>query len=116
MKIPHDSIHLDTVCDEIPHDDQWNLEDPIERGYAKAGLKRFSLARVRLMVEKRLHQETNKQTLVLSKEAKAMKNSAMVSVLNPASGSNNPPAIKEEVLGWNGFQNVMCLLKSGKGL
>jgi hypothetical protein len=102
LKIPHTAPELDAVCDEIPHDDQWCLDDPIERGYAKAGLKRFSLTHVRLMVEKISNQEENKQSLTMTKEAKAASKASISLVLNPASGSNALPAIKEEVAGFNG--------------
>ena len=116
LKMPHTAPELDAVCDEIPHDDQWSIEDPIERGYAKAGLKRYSLTHVRLMVEKISNEEANKQTLSMTKEAKAANKSSISLVLNPGVGSGSLPAIKEEVVGWNGFKNVLTMLKSGKGM
>ena len=51
---------LDVVLQGIPHNMDWNLEDPLEHGYHTAGLKRFDLSYLRA------HQ--TKQTTVEKKE------------------------------------------------
>jgi hypothetical protein len=104
------------VVAELPHDFDWNLEDPVERGYSKAGLARYDLGQVKLMVEKVSHHEIQNQMISMSKEGKSMKSSAISLCFNPSSASSSTPMIKEEVVGWNGFQNIMTLLKSGKGI
>lgn len=115
LKIPASSIDLDSVCSELPHDFDWDMEDPVEKGYAKAGLARFDLAKVKLMVEKVSHNETKNQLLQMSKEGKSLKSSAISLCFNTSSGSGSTPMIKEEIVGWNGFQNLLTLIKSGKG-
>jgi len=115
LKMPSNSVDLDAVCSELPHDFDWNLEDVVEKGYAKAGLARFDLAQVRLMVEKVTKAETQNQLLSMSKEGKSQKSSSISLCFNPSSGSSATPMIKEEVVGWNGFQNLLTLIKSGKG-
>ena len=115
LKIPASSMDLDSVCSELPHDFDWDVQDPVEKGYAKAGLARFDLAKVRLMVEKVSHNETKNQLLQMSKEGKSLKSSAISLCFNTSSGSGGTPMIKEEIVGWNGFQNLLTLIKSGKG-
>ena len=68
------------------------------------------------MLEKISNEESNKQTLSMTKEAKAVNKSSISLVLNPAAGSGSLPAIKEEVAGWNGFKNLLTMLKSGNGV
>ena len=51
---------LDVVLQGIPHNMDWNLEDPLAHGYHTAGLKRFDLSYLRA------HQ--TKQTTVEKKE------------------------------------------------
>lgn len=49
VKLPVDSPEMQTILAELPHDDQWDMSIPLERGYAKAGLSRFSLEAVKAL-------------------------------------------------------------------
>lgn len=49
VKLPVDSPELQTILLEIPHDDGWDMSIPLERGYAKAGLSRYSLEAVKAL-------------------------------------------------------------------
>ena len=40
-KLPVDSPEMAAILKELPADDDWDEEVGIERGYKKAGLKRF---------------------------------------------------------------------------
>jgi len=40
---PAETAVLETILNELPNDDDWDEEVPIQRGYKKAGLKRYKI-------------------------------------------------------------------------
>ena len=47
LKMPYDHPLLTDILQELPQDDKWEMEDPMERIYAKKGLVRYHLEGVK---------------------------------------------------------------------
>ena len=91
----------------------WDKEDPLERGYLKAGLLRFDLQHVRQLFSKETHVEGKTDSFTIQKEAKK----AEFSQFAPGqSGGTNPVHIKEEVPGFAAYKQKVTVARSAKGL
>ena len=49
LKLPVDSDELKVILKELPQDDKWDINVPVERGYSKAGLVRYHLEGVKAL-------------------------------------------------------------------
>lgn len=50
LKLPVDSGELKVILKELPQDDKWDINVPVERGYSKAGLVRYHLEGVKALI------------------------------------------------------------------
>ena len=98
----------------IPSDMEWDRTDPLQDGYWKAGLNRYSLTHVRQPYAKKTDVEGKTTTFTMSKEGKRNDFAALLPA--EAGGKGNAVVIKEVVPGWAEYQQRITVARSAKGL
>ena len=61
VKLPVESAELGAILAELPQDDKWDLEIPLERGYSKAGLVRYHLEGVKALTSTKAEESYSEQ-------------------------------------------------------
>lgn len=61
VKLPVESAELGAILAELPQDDKWDLEIPLERGYSKAGLVRYHLEGVKALTSTKAEEPYSEQ-------------------------------------------------------
>ena len=84
----HDDPVLDCVLTEVPCDDDWDMTNNLERGYKKAGLKRYNVEFIDRLVRKKTVKEESEtiSSETYSKEKK-----------NKLTSAGSAPDVKIEV-------------------
>jgi hypothetical protein len=118
--MPAESEHFKTTIQDFPCDDDWNKENPLEKGYAAAGLKRYNLDNVWLTYQQLVHTEQEKEELGASKgqNASSSSNAAPVPMIqwveNGAAIQDGEVVVKDENPLLDQLNESILRLKSGK--
>ena len=100
---------LETILDQLDSDMDWELTDPLQKGYFAAGERRFDLSQLKKGFTKTSDTGFVAEKLVnmSEKKTKSLEN-------NPSSSSGS--RVKLEFPLWSKFKEKVHVLKTGKGL
>ncbi len=102
-------IIVDTLCEGLEQDDNWNEDIPLELGYKRAGLKRFKINHS--LWANYTQEETHHETFASAIDKHEKQSFQEVK----ATSSCHIQRVKEEVPGKRALEDLCKVLKSGAG-
>lgn len=115
LNIPENHPILEDILNDLPHDDDWDISNPIHAVYKKKGLKRYKLEGVLGFTEKAVINKTQ-ETLVSSANASSSC-AVLQDIGSSASGSGaegSSLSVKVENPTFITMQQQLNVVKSGK--
>lgn len=116
LKIPHTDPNLDLIISELNCDEDWDETKALQKGYKKAGLKRYNLDEVKNMFQKKTRSEGYSEAFSTSKDGKLKTDVVALALTGISSSSGSNDNMKEESAGWSKFQQKLTVVKSAKGV
>jgi len=115
LNIPENHPILDSILDDLPQDDDWDISNPIHAIYKKKGLKRYKLEGVLGFTEKAV---INRSQETLASSANASSSSAVLHEIGAstsgAGAGDGSLSVKVENPTFITMQQQINVVKSGK--